>query len=152
MSKSLNRVQLIGNVGGDPEVRSTTNGTRVATISIATSQSWTNQGGEKQEKTEWHRCVAWNKKGGGGLADIIEKYVSKGDRLYVEGEIEYRTWDDKDGNKKYTTEIKVKDLIMLGGNKGDVTAPAPKKAPAKAAAKDEDFNPKSLEETDDLPF
>lgn len=143
MSKSLNRCWLIGNVGSDPEVRSTTGGARVATISVATSNSWTGQDGNKNEKTEWHRCVAWNRKGGNGLADIVEKYVKKGDRIYIEGEIEYRSWEDKDGVKKYTTEIKVRDLIMLGGNKSDAV---PK------AKRDEDF-PAALEDTDDdLPF
>lgn len=150
MSKSLNRVQLIGNIGGDPEVRSTTSGTRVASFSVATSNSWKGKDGSAQEKTEWHRCIAWNRKEGNGLADIVEKYVSKGDRIYVEGEIEYRQWEDKDGQKRYTTEIKVKDLIMLGGNKSEGTAP-PKSAPK--AAKNEEFTPQSLEETDDdLPF
>lgn len=123
MSKSVNRATLIGNVGSDPEVRSTTSGGRVATFSVATSTSWKNQSGESQEKTQWHKCVVWNKKGGGGLADVVEKYVKKGDRLYVEGEIEYRQWTDKEGQTKYTTEIKVRDLVMLGGNVGGATNP-----------------------------
>ena len=80
---------LIGNLGADPEVRSTTNGSRVATLSLATSRQWTGQGGEKQEKTEWHRVICWNNKGA-QLADLAEKYMKKGDRIYVEGRIEYR--------------------------------------------------------------
>ena len=91
MSRSLNKVQLIGNLGADPEVRSTNNGSRVATLSVATSRQWTGNGGEKQEKTEWHRVICWNNKGS-GLADIAEKYLKKGDKVYIEGRIEYRTW------------------------------------------------------------
>ena len=87
MSRSLNKVTLIGNLGNDPEVRSTTGGNRVATFSLATSRSWNDAGGAKQEKTEWHRCVVWNTKSS-QLADIVEKYVKKGDKLYVEGRIE----------------------------------------------------------------
>jgi single-strand DNA-binding protein len=111
---------LIGNLGADPEVRSTSNGSRVATLSLATSRQWTTQAGEKQEKTEWHRCVVWNAKGS-GLADVVEKYLKKGDRVYVEGRIEYRTWQDKEGQKRYTTEINVRDLVMLSG-RGDAGA------------------------------
>jgi single-strand DNA-binding protein len=113
----LNKVQLIGNLGNDPEVRSTTGGNRVATFSLATSRSWNDQSGNRQEKTEWHRCVVWNTKGS-QLADIVEKYVKKGDKIYVEGRIEYRQWQDKDGQTRYSTEINVRELIMLGGGRG----------------------------------
>ncbi len=173
MAKSLNKVQLIGNVGKDPEVRSTSSGGRVADFSLATSRSWSDTGaqGGKQEKTEWHRCIAWNGRNGAGmgLADIIEKYVKKGDKLFVEGSIEYRQWQDKEGQTRYTTEIRVRELILLGGRGegggsggGDYEG-APRsrqggsdrgRAPAPAAAADdfEDF-PRALEETDDdLPF
>lgn len=146
MSKSLNRVTLIGNVGNDPEVRSTTGGTRVATISLATGRQWTDASGNKQEKTEWHRLIIWNGKNDKGLADVVEKYVHKGDRLCIEGEIEYRQWQDKDGNTRYTTEIKVRDLIMLGG-KTDNEGPkaTPKSDPVERPAVIEDGD-------DDLPF
>ena len=120
MSRSLNKVTLIGNLGNDPEVRSTTGGNRVATFSLATSRSWNDASGTKQEKTEWHRCVVWNTKSS-QLADIVEKYVKKGDKLYVEGRIEYRQWQDKDGQTRYTTEINVRELIMLGGGSGGST-------------------------------
>ena len=115
MSRSLNKVQLIGNLGADPEIRTIPSGSRVATFSIATSRSWTNQSGQKQEKTEWHRCEVWNaKRDGTGLVEVIEKYVKKGDRVYVEGSIEYRSYEDKkDGATKYITEIKVRELMML---------------------------------------
>src|SRR5690606_8308952 len=88
-------------------------GSRVATFSLATSRSWTGQNNEKQEKTEWHRCVAWQQ-----LADIVERYVKKGDKLFVEGRIEYRQWQDKEGQTRYSTEIKVEEMIMLSGRSG----------------------------------
>ena len=172
MSRSLNKVMLIGNLGADPEVRSTSNGSRVATLSLATSRQWTTQAGEKQEKTEWHRCVVWNAKGS-GLADVVEKYLKKGDRVYVEGRIEYRTWQDKEGQKRYSTEVNVRDLVMLsgrgdggagGGGEGrrsavssakSAAAPDAEKAAGGAQGKEESFEdfPEALdEEDDDLPF
>ncbi|MBC7789590.1 MAG: single-stranded DNA-binding protein [Anaerolineae bacterium] len=117
MSRSLNKVTLIGNLGADPEVRSTTGANRVATFSLATSRSWSGAGGEKQEKTEWHRCVVWNSKVS-TLADIVERYLKKGDKVYVEGRIEYRQWQDKENQTRYTTEINVRELIMLSGKSG----------------------------------
>lgn len=164
MSRSLNKVTLIGNVGADPEVRSTNGGNRVATFSLATSRVWNDASGAKQEKTEWHRCVVWNSKVS-TLADIVERYVKKGDKLYVEGRIEYRQWQDKDGQTKYSTEINVRELIMLGsargaggGGEGDAARarPAAKaKAGAGAGAAADDFEefPGALQdEDDDLPF
>ena len=164
MSRSLNKVTLIGNLGSDPEVRSTTGGSRVATFSLATSRSWNDASGAKQEKTEWHRCVVWNTKSS-QLADIVERYVKKGDKLFVEGRIEYRQWQDKEGQTKYSTEINVRELIMLGSPRGGADAEggarrAPAGAKAKAgaatgAAGTEDFEefPGALEdEDDDLPF
>ncbi|MBK8004844.1 MAG: single-stranded DNA-binding protein [Gemmatimonadetes bacterium] len=120
MSRSLNKVILIGNIGQDPEVRSTSNGGRVANFSLATSRQWSGQGGDKQEKTEWHRVVAWNnaRGAGTGLADVVEKYCKKGDKLYVEGRIEYRSWQDKEGQTRYTTEIIANEIIMLSGKGG----------------------------------
>ena len=166
MSRSLNKVTLIGNLGNDPEVRSTTGGNRVATFSLATSRSWNDAAGSKQEKTEWHRCVVWNTKTS-QLADIVEKYVKKGDKLYVEGRIEYRQWQDKDGQTRYSTEINVRELIMLGGKGGggggDYESESGSRRPAaasaapkaKAGAGGEDFEdfPNALnDEDDDLPF
>ena len=167
MSRSLNKVTLIGNLGNDPEVRSTTGGNRVATFSLATSRTWNDASGQKQEKTEWHRCVVWNTKSS-QLADIVERYVKKGDKLYVEGRIEYRQWQDKDGQTRYSTEINVRELIMLGGGGGGgrggdfdgesgsrPRAAAPQKAKAAASGGGEDFEdfPGALnDEDDDLPF
>jgi single-strand DNA-binding protein len=174
VSRSLNKVTLIGNLGNDPEVRSTTGGNRVATFSLATSRTWNDQSGQRQEKTEWHRCVVWNTKGS-QLADIVERYVHKGDKLYVEGRIEYRQWQDKEGQTRYSTEINVRELIMLsskqgggGSYEGDEGAPrraaAPAAAPARANAKPaaaattsgneefEDFPGALEDEDDDLPF
>jgi len=171
VSRSLNKVMLIGNLGADPEVRSTSNGARVATLSLATSRQWSTQAGEKQEKTEWHRCVVWNSRGS-GLVDVVEKYLKKGDRVYVEGRIEYRTWQDKEGQKRYSTEINVRDLVMLSGrgdggagggemgrrasagaSKGGAAGAEP--AAGAATGKEESFEdfPEALdEEDDDLPF
>ncbi len=165
MSRSLNKVTLIGNLGNDPEVRSTTGGNRVATFSLATSRSWNDASGSKQEKTEWHRCVVWNTKSS-QLADIVERYVKKGDKLYVEGRIEYRQWQDKDGQTRYSTEINVRELIMLGGGKGGggdfegsesgvrraPAAASKAKAPTTGSEDFEDF-PNALNDgDDDLPF
>ena len=157
MSRSLNKVTLIGNLGADPEVRSTNNGSRVANLSLATSRQWTGQSGEKQEKTEWHRVVVWNNKGS-NLADIAERYCKKGDKIYVEGSIEYRSWQDREGQTRYTTEINGRELILLSG-KGDgaETFSSPSKVAAAAAAPKgkesfDDF-PEALDaEDDDLPF
>ena len=167
MSRSLNKVTLIGNLGNDPEVRSTTGGNRVATFSLATSRSWNDAGGVKQEKTEWHRCVVWNTKNS-QLADIVEKYVKKGDKIYVEGRIEYRQWQDKENQTRYSTEINVRELLMLGGapgggrsgsdfegeaSNGRPRAAAPAKAKAGAGGDDfEDFPGALADEDDDLPF
>lgn len=151
MSRSLNKATLIGNLGSDPEVRSTTTGNRVATFSLATSRQWNNTNGEKQEKTEWHRCVVWNTKTG-KLADIAESYLKKGDKCYVEGAIEYRQWTDKEGQTRYSTEINVREIIMLGSPNAGKENPKP--ATVAVGAKDDpDSFPRALEESDDdLPF
>ena len=173
MSRSVNKVMLIGNLGADPEVRSTNNGSRVATVSLATSRQRTGQGGEKQEKTEWHRVVCWNNKGA-QLADLAEKYMKKGDRIYVEGRIEYRTWEDREKQTRYTTEIIAREVMLLSPRGGGPGGPggaggggagaegagdlARAKATAKATpdggkAESLDAFPEALdEEDDDLPF
>ena len=171
MSRSLNKASLIGNLGSDPEVRTTTGGAKVATFSLATSRQWNSASGEKQEKTEWHRCVVWNAgQRGTGLADVVEKYCKKGDRLFVEGRIEYRQWQDKENQTRYTTEINVRDLIMLGsGSGGGGRGPdfdsesegSRSRAPARTASRSgqassdstfEDFPAALEDQDDDLPF
>ncbi|HVZ48836.1 MAG TPA: single-stranded DNA-binding protein [Gemmatimonadaceae bacterium] len=162
MSRSLNKVTLIGNLGNDPEIRTTSGGNKVAQFSLATSRQWNSASGEKQEKTEWHKCVAWNQGSRGtGLADIIERYVRKGDKLYVEGRIEYRQYQDKENQTRYVTEINVREIILLGGRGGGGgdadSAPSRARsaapAPAKSGGGDFEEFPNALEpEDDDLPF
>ncbi|MEE9207314.1 MAG: single-stranded DNA-binding protein [Gemmatimonadota bacterium] len=148
MSRSLNKVQLIGNLGADPEIRSTGSGTRVATLSVATSRRWNDRDGQQQEKTEWHRVVAWDK-----LAEVCERYLKKGDRVYVEGPVEYRQWEGQDGQTKYTTEIRARELIMLGGRGGDSFAEAGSvRSEATVAAPVPDYSSEALAGEDDLPF
>jgi len=113
MSRALNKVMLIGNVGNDPEIRSTTSGARVAKVSLATNRSWTDRSSDqKKEKTEWHRLTFF-----GRLVDIVEQWVKKGDRLYVEGRIEY-SQTEGEGGTKYWTDIVVTEMVMLGSNSG----------------------------------
>ena len=108
MSRSLNKVMLIGNVGNDPDVRTTSSGTPIANMSLATTRKWKGGSGEQKEKTEWHRLTVWGK-----LVDVVERYVKKGDRLYVEGRIEYSE-SESDGQKKYWTDVNVFEMVMLG--------------------------------------
>ena len=106
----INKVILIGRLGQDPEVRYTPSGVAVANFSIATSEEWKDKdSGEKKERTEWHRIVAWRR-----LGEICGEYLSKGRQVYVEGRLQTRSWDDRDGNKKYTTEIVASDVQFLG--------------------------------------
>lgn len=112
MSRSLNKVMLIGNVGNEPEIRATSSGARVAKLSLATNRSWSDRSGQKQEKTEWHRLTFF-----GRLVDIVEQWVKKGDRLYVEGRIEY-SQTESDGQTKYWTDIVITEMVMLGATSG----------------------------------
>ncbi|HSH45607.1 MAG TPA: single-stranded DNA-binding protein [Longimicrobiales bacterium] len=109
MSRSLNKVLLIGNVGAEPEVRTTPSGTRVAKVSLATNRTFSDRSGQQQEKTEWHRLTFFGK-----ITDVVERYVHKGDRLYVEGRLEYSQTQDDQGNVKYWTDIIVNEMVMLG--------------------------------------
>ena len=109
MSRSLNKVMLIGNVGSEPDVRATAGGARVAKVSLATNRSFQDRTGQQQEKTEWHRLTFF-----GRLADIVEQWVHKGDRLYVEGRIEYSQSQDEQGGTRYWTDIVVNEMVMLG--------------------------------------
>lgn len=138
--RGINKVILIGNLGKDPEVRYTPSGVTVATFSVATTDEWKDkETGEKQERTEWHRVVAWRR-----LGEICGEYLRKGSPVYVEGKLQTRAWEDRDGNKRYTTEIVAQNMQMLGSaNKG-----------GKAEAFDPGFpieEPITVPE-DDIPF
>lgn len=140
---SLNKAMLIGNLGQDPEVRYTQNNTAVATLSIATSERYRDSNGETQERTEWHRVVAWGK-----TAEICQSYLKKGSKVYIEGPIQTRSWEDKDGQKRYTTEIKALNLVMLDSRGSSSNDAAPQPMSAANNFTDNDIN--GID--DDLPF
>ena len=127
---SLNKVILIGNLGRDPGLRYTASGQPVATFTLATNEAWTNRNGEREERTEWHRIVAWGK-----LAERCSEYLAKGRQVYVEGRLQTREWEDKEGGKRRTTEINAQQLLMLGRREGgpgpDVDAPPPSDPPGR---------------------
>lgn len=139
----VNKVILIGNVGADPDIRYLDGGVAVARFSLATTESYKNKNGERIDQTEWHNIVLWR-----GLAEVAEKYVKKGMRLYIEGRIRTRSWDDQNGVKRYTTEIQGDNMQMLsgkehstGGRGNDTPVPPIQDAPVNTS-----------EESDDLPF
>jgi single-strand DNA-binding protein len=114
MSKGINKVILVGNLGKDPEVRYSANGAAIANLTIATSEQWTDkQSGQKQEKTEWHRVVMFNR-----LGEIAGEYLKKGSQVYIEGKLQTRKWQDNSGQDRYTTEIVANEMQMLGGRSG----------------------------------
>lgn len=127
MARGVNKVILVGNLGNDPEVKYTNNGTAVANASLAVNESWKDKSGEKQERTEWVRLIFWSK-----LAEIAGEYLKKGSQIYVEGKLQTRKWQDRDGQDRYTTEVAVSDLQMLGGkptaNSGQVSNSQPNSA------------------------
>jgi len=110
---SVNKVILVGNLGRDAELRYTPGGAAVATLNMATTEVWNDKAGQKQEKTEWHRVVLWGK-----TAESLAEYLTKGKQIYVEGRLQTRQWDDKDGNKRYTTEIRSDRVVLLSGGGG----------------------------------
>jgi single-strand DNA-binding protein len=110
---SVNKVILVGNLGRDSELRYTPGGAAVATLNLATTEVWNDRNNQRQEKTEWHRVVLWGKQ-----AESLQEYLTKGKQIYVEGRLQTRQWDDKDGNKRYTTEIKADRITLLGGGGG----------------------------------
>jgi single-strand DNA-binding protein len=107
---SVNKVILVGNLGRDAELRYTPGGAAVATLNMATTEVWNDKSGQRQEKTEWHRVVLWGK-----TAESLSEYLTKGKQIYIEGRLQTRQWDDKDGNKRYTTEIRSDRVVLLGG-------------------------------------
>lgn len=146
---SVNKVILVGNVGKDPEVRHLDSGVAVANFPLATSESYTAKNGERVTTTEWHNIVLWR-----GLADVAEKYVTKGRQLYIEGRIRTRSYDDKDGNKRYITEI-YGDVMQMLGNRGDNQGASTQGGSQNEATSTPQVNEPTIEEPgadDDLPF
>jgi single-strand DNA-binding protein len=143
---SVNKVILVGNLGRDAELRYTPGGAPVATLNLATTEVWNDKGGQKQEKTEWHRIVLWGK-----TAESLNEYLTKGKQIYVEGRLQTRQWDDKDGNKRYTTEIRGDRIVLLGGGGGGGRQQA-RGAAAPSASEEQMGEPVSELTDDDIPF
>ncbi len=144
----INKVIIVGNLGKDPELRYTPQGQAVCNFSVATSESWNDKNGQKQERTEWHRIVVWGK-----LGELCGKYLAKGRQAYVEGRLQTRSWDDKDGQKKYTTEVVANTVQFLGG----ASAGAGKNHAADSHEEDPfgpppAFDQSGPESTDEIPF
>ncbi len=140
----INKVILIGNLGTDPEVRALESGVKVANFNIATNETYKDKNGEKQERTEWHRIVLWR-----GLAEIAETYLKKGDRIYIEGRLRTRQWEDKEGVKKYTTEVYGDNMVMLGSKSSDASKG---QSPPPSDENIPEDDSQSPETEDDLPF
>jgi single-strand DNA-binding protein len=141
----VNKVILIGNLGSDPEIRHLPSGTAVANINIATSESYTTREGERVEHTEWHRVELWD-----GLAKIAEQYLSKGKQVYIEGKLKTDSWQDNDGNKKFTTKIRALNMVLLGSRPSSESQSTPDNY---SRVSDQAKDPVDLpDETDDLPF
>lgn len=162
MAGSMNRATIIGHAGGDPEIRRTTSGVMVANFSVATSEQWRDRNsGERQERTEWHRVVVWGNPDNEGLAGIVEKYVKRGSKLFVEGQIRTRSWEKQDGSKGYVTEIVLSgwgsQLLLLDRAE---RAPAPAEPPEGHGARRDNGTPAprapdrplSRELDDEIPF
>jgi single-strand DNA-binding protein len=134
--RGVNKVILVGNLGADPEVRYASTGTAVANFRIATSENWTNKEGGKETRTEWHRIVAFGK-----LAEICAEYLNKGKQVYVEGRLQSRSWEDKEGNKRWTTEVVANNVVMLGqlGDQARGTGGEPDEGPPEPSQQDDDI-------------
>ena len=150
---SLNKVQLIGNLTADPEVKETPSGQKVATFSVATSRQWKDAAGMKQEASDFHTVVVWGK-----LAEICEQYLTKGKKVYIEGRLQTRSWEDQSGTKRYKTEVVAENLIMLSGGSGsrgdDSDASLPDAAPADRAkpSRTTKAKPEETINIEDIPF
>ncbi len=147
---SVNKVILVGNLGRDAELRYTPGGAPVATLNLATTEIWNDKGGQRQEKTEWHRVVLWGK-----TAESLNEYLTKGKQIYVEGRLQTRQWDDKDGNKRYTTEIRGDRVVLLGGGGGgggQRQQPQSRTGAAASGPEDHMGEPVSELTDDDIPF
>ena len=143
----VNKVILVGRLGADPEVRTLESGTKVSSIRLATSERYKDRNGNQQESTEWHNVVLWR-----GLADITEKYLKKGDQVYIEGRIKTRKWTDKDGNDRYSTDIVANEMTMLGGASGGSNAGGGQQAAAPAQNQVNEPASSLDDIDDDLPF
>jgi single-strand DNA-binding protein len=141
---SVNKVILVGHLGRDPELRYTPSGAAVANFTLATNDAWTDKAGEKQERTEWHRIVVWGKQ-----AEIVGEYLQKGKQVFIEGSLQTREWNDRDGNKRQTTEVRAQRVIMLGRGEGRAEAPGAGRA---AAPSDMDAPSEPPAGDDDIPF
>ncbi|MAR40237.1 MAG: single-stranded DNA-binding protein [Flavobacteriales bacterium] len=137
----VNKVILVGNLGKDPEVRHLDNGIAVANFSLATTESYTNKQGERVNQTEWHNIVLWR-----GLADVAEKYLKKGNSIYIEGKISTRKWEDKEGNTRYSTDIIADKMTMLGSKSDNANTPKDSSVSSTEPTPSEDSG------NDDLPF
>ena len=146
---SLNKVQLIGNLTANPEVKETPNGQKVANFSIATNRTWKDASGMKQEQVEFHNIVAW-----AFIADLAEKYMTKGKQVYIEGRLQTRSWDDPTGVKKYKTEIVAENVVLLGGGSGADASFSQETPEEISPAKTRKATPKAEEEIniEDIPF
>ena len=146
----LNKVMIIGNVTRDPEVRTTPTGQNVASLGVATNRRWNDKDGQKQEQVEYHNVVAWRK-----LAEIVGQYVKKGSKIYIEGRLQTRSWDDQSGTKRYKTEIVASNMIMLdraGGASGETySAPQRKSSPAEGVQPAPESDEPEIN-VDDIPF
>jgi single-strand DNA-binding protein len=142
MANSVNKVILVGRLGKDPEVKYTQTGVPVARFTLATDESWKDQSGEKQQRTEWHNIVAWRK-----LAEICGQYLNKGKLVYVEGRLQTRSWEDKEGNKRYTTEVQADNMVMLSARTDEARQ---EKGVAAAASSNSGFEAEITD--DDVPF
>jgi single-strand DNA-binding protein len=148
MAKSVNKVILVGRLGRDPELKYTASGTPFCRFSMATDDSWNDKGtGERQERTEWHNIVAWDR-----LAEICNQYLTKGKLVYIEGSLQTREWDDQEGNKRKTTEIRARDMVMLSGGTGDSAGGGQRRSTAAEAGAGSSSGSTSTITDDDIPF
>ena len=139
---SVNKAIIVGNLGRDPEVRYTQSGTAMTTFSVATTDTWMDQSNERQERTEWHRVVAWGK-----LGETCGQYLSKGRQVYIEGRLQTRSYDDKEGIRRYTTEINAREVKFLGSRDGGMRSDQPA-----GGAPGNDFGAGAVAPDDDVPF
>src|SRR5262249_29702312 len=153
MARSVNKVILVGRLGRDPELKYTASGTPFCRFSIATDEGWTDKGsGERQERTEWHNIVVWDR-----LAEICNQYLTKGKLVYIEGALQTREWDDQEGNKRKTTEVRARDMVMLSGGTGEggaAGAPAARRSASASSPGPENGNGggAGVITDDDIPF